>query len=187
MHGFKKCVCSIWVTQFYLKNMILFIDDHKKYASLVAQMVKNPSAMRETWVRSLGFFVFVFFWSLGWDNPLKENMETHTSCPCWENPMDRGNWWIMDHGVAKCWTRMKWVSMLTTPKVASSFSHWIIIPVHPLASQSFSDMYCHHSFLHNFTPKVSLTIKVRISWSLSWYLLLEDSSQYVNHIDFLTI
>ena len=37
-------------------------------ASLVAQMVKNPPAMRETWVRSLG-----------WEDPLEEGMETHSS------------------------------------------------------------------------------------------------------------
>ena len=37
------------------------------WASLVAQMVKNPPAMQETWVRSLG-----------WD-PLEEGMTTHSS------------------------------------------------------------------------------------------------------------
>ena len=48
--------------------MILFIDDHKKYASLVAQMVKNPSAMRETWVQSMG-----------WEDPRDEGMATRSS------------------------------------------------------------------------------------------------------------
>ena len=37
-------------------------------ASLVAQMVKNPPAIRETWVRSLG-----------WENPPEEDIETHSS------------------------------------------------------------------------------------------------------------
>ena len=36
-------------------------------ASLVAQMVKNPPAMRETWVRSLG-----------WEDPLEKGMATHS-------------------------------------------------------------------------------------------------------------
>ena len=36
--------------------------------SLVAQTAKNPSAMRETWVRSLG-----------WKDPLEEGMATHCS------------------------------------------------------------------------------------------------------------
>ena len=39
-----------------------------KRASLVAQPVKNPSAMQETLVRSLG-----------WGDPLKEDMATHSS------------------------------------------------------------------------------------------------------------
>ena len=40
------------------------------WASFVAQMVKNPSAMRETWVQSLG-----------WEDPLEEGMATHLSIP----------------------------------------------------------------------------------------------------------
>ena len=55
--------------------MVLFIDDHKKYASLVAQMAKNPSAMRETWVRSLG-----------WKDPLGKGEATHSSILTWRIP-----------------------------------------------------------------------------------------------------
>ena len=36
--------------------------------SLVAQSVKNPPAMQETWVQSLG-----------WEDPLEEGMATHSS------------------------------------------------------------------------------------------------------------
>ena len=42
----------------------------------VAQMVKNLSAMRETWVQSLG-----------WENPLEEGMATHSSILVWRIPM----------------------------------------------------------------------------------------------------
>ena len=49
--------------------------------SLVAQMVKNPPAMLETWV-----------WSLGWKDPLEEGMATHSSIPAWRIPMDRESW-----------------------------------------------------------------------------------------------
>ena len=35
---------------------------------LVAQTVKNPSAMQETWVQSLG-----------WEDPLEKGMATHSS------------------------------------------------------------------------------------------------------------
>ena len=38
------------------------------WASLVAQLVKNPPAMRETWVPSLG-----------WEDPLEKGMATHSS------------------------------------------------------------------------------------------------------------
>ena len=50
-------------------------------ASLVAQMVKNPPAMLETWVPSLS-----------WEDSLEEEMATHSSIHAWEFPMDRGAW-----------------------------------------------------------------------------------------------
>ena len=45
------------------------------WASLVAQSVKNPSAMWETWVRSLD-----------WEDSLEEGMATHSSILAWEIP-----------------------------------------------------------------------------------------------------
>ena len=45
------------------------------WASLVAQMVKNPPAMRETWIQSLG-----------WEDPLEEGMATHSSVLAWKIP-----------------------------------------------------------------------------------------------------
>ena len=50
----------------------------------MAQLVKNPRAMQETWVRSLD-----------WDNPLEKGKATHSiilACRV--------------HGVTKCWTRL---------------------------------------------------------------------------------
>ena len=44
-------------------------------ASLVAQMVRNPLTMRETWVRSLGS-----------EDPLEEGMTTHSSILAWRIP-----------------------------------------------------------------------------------------------------
>ena len=38
------------------------------WTSLVAQLVKNPPAMQETWVRSLG-----------WEEPLEKGTATHSS------------------------------------------------------------------------------------------------------------
>ena len=65
------------------------------WASLVAQMVKNPPAMQETWVQSLG-----------WEDSLEEGMATHFSILAWRIPMDRGAWQATVHGVAKSWTRL---------------------------------------------------------------------------------
>ena len=50
------------------------------WASLVA-LVKNPPAMLETWV-----------WSLGWENPLEEGMATYSSILAWRILMNRGGW-----------------------------------------------------------------------------------------------
>ena len=47
-------------------------------ASLVAQTVKNPPAMWETWVQSLG-----------WEDPLEKETATHSSIFAWRNLMGR--------------------------------------------------------------------------------------------------
>ena len=47
-------------------------------ASLVAQLVKNPLAMEETWVQPLG-----------WEDPLEEDMVTHSNILAWKIPMDK--------------------------------------------------------------------------------------------------
>ena len=53
-------------------------------------MVKNLSAMHETWVPSLG-----------WEDPLEEGMATHSSILAWRIPLDRGAWQATVHGVRK--------------------------------------------------------------------------------------
>ena len=45
------------------------------WACLVAQLVKNPPAVRETWVRSLG-----------WEDPLEKGKATHSSILAWRIP-----------------------------------------------------------------------------------------------------
>ena len=45
------------------------------WASLVAQLVKNPPARWETWVRSLG-----------WEDPLEKGKATHSSILAWTIP-----------------------------------------------------------------------------------------------------
>ena len=63
------------------------------WVSLVVQQVKNPPAMRETWVQSLG-----------WEHLLEKGKATHSSILAWRIPMNRGAWRATVHGVAKSWT-----------------------------------------------------------------------------------
>ena len=51
-------------------------------ASLVVQLVKNPPAMWETWVQSLG-----------WEDPLQKGNATHSSILAWRMP------WTVWHGL----------------------------------------------------------------------------------------
>ena len=44
-------------------------------AFLLTQVVKNPPAMQETWVRSLG-----------WEDPLEKGKATHSSILAWRIP-----------------------------------------------------------------------------------------------------
>ena len=60
------------------------------WASLVAQTVNNPPAMRETPVRFLGQ-----------EDSLEESMATHSCILAWRIPVGRGAWWATVHGVTK--------------------------------------------------------------------------------------
>ena len=73
-----------------------FMREHSREKKPVL-MVKNLPAMRETWVRSLG-----------WENPLEEGMATHSiNLACLENPMDKVAWQATVHRVAQSETRLK--------------------------------------------------------------------------------
>ena len=55
---------------------------NRRWASLVAQMIKNLPARQETQVRSLDQ-----------ENLLEKEMATHSGILAWKNPMDRGALW----------------------------------------------------------------------------------------------
>ena len=90
-HSFLKALSSLWVHfidrvsvafLFLLVIWFLFCKFQIIHynlnactfylASLVAQLVKNPPAMQETWV-----------WSLGWEDPLEKGKATHFSILAW--------------------------------------------------------------------------------------------------------
>ena len=77
----------------------------KRQASVVAQLVKNPPALRETWVSSLG-----------WEDPLENGTATHSSILAWKV-----------HGVAKSWTRL---SHFHTLRVILWSSMWTMCHVY---------------------------------------------------------
>ena len=58
-------------------------------------MVKILSAMQETVVQSLG-----------WEDPLEEDLGTHSIFLVWRIPTDRGAWQATVHGVAKSGTQL---------------------------------------------------------------------------------
>ena len=53
------------------------IGNPLQYSSFVVQLVKNPSAMWETWVPSLG-----------WEYPLEKGKDTHSSILAWRISMN---------------------------------------------------------------------------------------------------
>ena len=85
--AFHQLIC--W---YHIYVVLLYIY----WASLVAQMVKNPPAMQETWAQSLS-----------WEDPLEEGMATHSSILAWSILMDRGAWKVTVHGVTNRQTQLR--------------------------------------------------------------------------------
>ena len=56
---------------------------------IVAQLVKNPPGMWETWVQSLG-----------WEDPLEKGNASHSNILAWRIP------WTTARGITKSWTRL---------------------------------------------------------------------------------
>ena len=68
-------------------RVCLYISFRSGWASLVAQMVKNPPAVQQTPV-----------WSLGQEDPPEKGIATHS---CLKNSMGRGAWQATVHGVTE--------------------------------------------------------------------------------------
>ena len=66
-----------------------------QWVFLVAQMAKNLSAVRETWVRSLG-----------WADPLEEGHDDPFQYSYLETPLGGGGWRATVHRVTKSQTRL---------------------------------------------------------------------------------
>ena len=98
-------LCISWI-HWRPKQHFIYLAKYT-WASQVAQTVKNPPAMPETW-----------FWSLGQEDPLEKGMVTHSSI-AWRIP------WTEEPGApqsmrSQSQTRLKW---LRTHACSSS---WIL-------------------------------------------------------------
>ena len=109
------------------------------WASLVAQAVNNPPAMWETWVQSLG-----------WEDPLEEDMATHSSILAWRIPMDREAWQTTVHGVVKSRTLLSDLSTYTSYK----YLHCPPNKTHSLSKTTNSTQLCNiFNFQHQRNEK----------------------------------
>ena len=77
MSEVKEASCFLLIQNHKDSRIWLFIllPPSPLRASLVAHLVKNLPAMRETWV-----------WSLGWEDPLEKGKATHSSILAWRIP-----------------------------------------------------------------------------------------------------
>ena len=69
------------INRYVEKQTVEQIHMERYWAPLVAQRVKNLPTMQETWMRYLG-----------WEDPLEQEMATHSNILAWRIPMDRGAW-----------------------------------------------------------------------------------------------
>ena len=56
---------------------------------------------------------------------------------CLENPMDRGAWWATVHGVAKSWTRLKWLSSKSSSSSSRVNMQYYMLQVYNIVIDSF--------------------------------------------------
>jgi len=169
------------------------------WASLVAQLVKNPPAMQETWV-----------WSLVWEDqgfpgglagkvstcnegdlgsipgsgrsPGEEN-GTPLQYSCLENPMDGGAWEAAVHGVVKSRTWLSeftslhfWEDLEKGKATHSSILAWRIPwTVHGVA-KSRTQLSDFHFTLFHFTVN-------KFSAYIDWILFTTNGRNYLVHMD----
>ena len=80
------------------------------WASLIAQMVKHLSVMRETRVRSLG-----------WEDPLEKEMATHSRIHAWKVPWTEEPGGLQSMGSQR--VRHDWVTSLFTSNKLTAVMH----------------------------------------------------------------
>ena len=109
-------------------------------ASLVAQLVKNPPAMQETWVRSLG-----------WEDPLEKGKATYSGILAWRIP-----WTVqsMGHKELDMTEQLSlihiYVYIYILLKFFSTVVYYKIVNIFPCATKSLLLIYILYSSLYLF-------------------------------------
>ena len=88
------------------------------WASLVTQLVKNPPAMQETWV-----------WSLGWEDPLEKGKASHSSILAWRIP-----WPVQSMGSQRA--GHDWATFTQIPPVSGITFAFICLTYFTITSRS---------------------------------------------------
>ena len=111
-------------------------------------IIKNLSAVEETWV-----------WFLGWENPMEERMFTHSSIPAWRIPWTEepgrlqsmvsqrvGQTKVTEHMCTVCRKQKLWYCLWPTLSLTTSMSSTLM---HPVCHQSlFVLMYNSYASHH---------------------------------------
>ena len=102
VHGVAKS--WTWLSDWTESHMYIEVHRRKcnqKYASLVAQMVKNPLSICETW-----------FWSLGLDESLEKGMATHSIVFAWKIQRTEESGRLQSMGLWRVWH--DWATNIST-------------------------------------------------------------------------
>ena len=92
----------------YICHLLGFIFRITQRASLVAQTVKNPPVIQETWV-----------WSLDGEDPLEEHMASHSSILPWRIPWTEEPGRVQSTGSQRVWH--DWAT-------EHACTYWVYIP-----------------------------------------------------------
>ena len=112
----------------YFHNFIFVFS----LASLIAQLIKNLPAMRETWLQSLG-----------WKDPLEKRKATHSSILAWRIPWGCKSWdWVTSTFSPLC--ICCWFHLFLLLSLLPSFQFAVLF------KKIFWDKFLHHCFQPSF-------------------------------------
>ena len=121
----------------------------------MAQLVKNPPELQETWV-----------WSLGWDDPLEKGKSMHSSVLTWRIP------WTVAHGVA---TSQTWMNFTFTLQF-SPICHGLLSGISLTQPHNCIGQRHGHGWLKSNKAPLSLSLSLNhlCYYPLSYCLLLSS-------------